>query len=149
MAKPAVVSVTGAAALRRDLRRMGEEGGAILDQIKLAGKTAAEPVAIKARAAWPRSDLAHPHHADSIRVVATRTGATIREGGAAYGGTGWLEFGGGDADREYVSGGRWLFPAAVTLSSIVADMYARGIQKALDASSSWTNTTTVAAEVSE
>ena len=142
----AVVGVIGAAALRRDLAKMGDTGGAIIDQIKLAGRQAAEPVYVKARAAWPRSDLAHPHHADSLRVIGVRTGATIAEGGKAYGGTGFIEFG-GKRDRPYEAGGRYLFPAAVALQSVVVELYAQGIQTALDSSASWTNTTSDATAV--
>jgi hypothetical protein len=144
----AVVGIIGAAALRKDLLHLGDAAGPIVEQIKVAGRTAAEPVLTKARAAWPRSDLAHPHHADSLRVIGVKTGATIAEGGKAYGGTGFIEFG-GRRNRTYEAGGRFLFPAAVSLQTVVVELYASGIQAALDSSSSWTNTTTSATEVAE
>ena len=143
-----VVDVIGARALRRDLQRLGEAGGAILEEIKVAGRTAAEPVVTKARSAWPISDLAHAHHADSLRVIGVKTGATVAEGGRRYGGTGWLEFG-GNRGRDYIPAGRFLFPAAAGLAPVVAELYSAGVQKALDLGSSWTNTTSEAKAVSE
>ena len=147
MAGPApVVNVIGARALRKDLTRLGDAGGAILEQIKVAGRTAAEPVLTKARSAWPRTDLAHAHHGESLRVIGVKTGATIAEGGRSYGGTGWLEFG-GTRGRDYQPGGRFLFPAATGLASVVAELYSAGVQRALDSSTSWTNTASVGTEV--
>jgi hypothetical protein len=146
-----VVAVEGFNALQRDLRKLGDDvSGPILDAIRDAGYKAAQPVMLKARAAWPHVTGAH---GDSLRIIRVRSGATIAEGGKAdkVGGTGWLEFGGDlhGGFRPFVSGGRWLFPSAQSLASTVAQLYGDAIQRVLDKGSSWSNTTTDAAEVTD
>lgn len=143
-AKSAVVSVVGINALARDFKKMGDDGGAMLTELRLAHKAAAQPVLTSARGAWPVDTGAHR---DSVRITATRTGATIHEGNGRLEGTGWLEFG-GNRGRAYLSGGRFLFPAAQGVADQVAELDSKAIQRVLDRANTWTNTTSLGTEVS-
>jgi len=160
----AVVGIVGASAMRRDLKKLGEQGSKMLVGMREAARTAAEPVLTRTRGAWPRSTLSHAHHADTVRVRASRTGATVAEGdaakvkpgdpGAKFPATGWLEFGGTrhrphESMRERMVTGNWLYPAAQGLASVVIERYSDAIQKALDDSSSWTNSGNEGTEVSD
>ena len=84
--------------------------------------------------------------ADSVRVSATRTGAAVRMGSAALPYAGPLEFGGWPDGREFVSNGRYLFPAAKRLATDVASLYSDALQRGLDAFP-WSNITTNAEAV--
>lgn len=141
-----VVQVDGLRALSRDLTKLGDAGAPLIAEIKKAAKTAAQPVLVKARSSWPLTGIDHKHHDDSLRISPTKTGATIREGGKAYGGTGWLEFGGyrrqprgGYAQRDRMPNGRYLFPAAQGLASTAGPAFSDAVQQILDRSSVWTN----------
>jgi len=141
MAAPQV-AVVGMAALRRDIRRLTDDQQSVLyAAIKAAGKEAAEPVAARARASVPRVSGAL---AGTVRAAGNRTGATVRMGRASVPYAGWIDFGGElptGASRTYVSGGRYLFPAAQGLASTSATLYSSAIGRTLNDSSVWTNST--------
>lgn len=73
-------------------------------------------------------------------VSATRTGAAVRMGRKAVPYAGPVEFGGWPEGREYIPGGRYLFPAAHALANSAASLYAAGVQRAIDGFN-WTNET--------
>jgi uncharacterized protein YfaQ (DUF2300 family) len=135
------VGVVGMSALRRDINRLADDRSSVLNQqLKAAGKQAAEPVASRTRATVPHDSTTLEQ---DIRVSGTKTGATVRMGRAKVPYAGWIEFGGSRPDgstRAYVPDGRYLFPAARGLSSQVADLYSQALQRALD-TAPWTNTT--------
>ena len=81
-----------------------------------------------------------------MRITGTRTGATVRVGRKSVPYAGAVDFGGWPKGREYVAGGRYLFPAAQGLAETVANLYSDGIQQALD-SFPWSNETTDAGAV--
>jgi hypothetical protein len=57
-----------------------------------------------------------------------------------------VDFGGWPEGREYVSSGRYLFPAAGELAGTAAELYAAETQHALDAFN-WTNTTSTSGAI--
>ena len=115
------VAVVGARALFRDLNRLGEDTGPLAKAFSAAGKKAVAPIAEAVRARVPVSDRedrwTNPGAlAADVRSNATRTGATVRMGRARIPYAGWIDFGGTrkrpfDASREYLAGGRYLYPA--------------------------------------
>lgn len=141
MAAPAVVQVVGLAALRRDLNRMGSEANGPLYQVLTqAARRAAEPVATRARGAIPKDSGAL---SGDVRISTTKTGATVRMGRKSIPYAGWVEFGGTRPDgseREYLPNGRYLFPAARSLSADAARTYSQGLEQVLASDRVWTNT---------
>ena len=149
MAGPApTVAVVGMAALRRDINRMADDQkSALYTAIKAAGKTAAEPVAARAR-----GDLPHDSGTltGTVRTSGTKTGAAVRVGRSTVPYAGWVEFGGTRPDgssREYVAAGRYLFPAAAGLATTAAELYSAAIDRALQDAANWTNTTDTGGDV--
>jgi hypothetical protein len=144
MAQAPEVQVVGLRALMRDLARAANpDAGALLDAMKKAGRTAVEPVAAAVQSTVPKASGAL---SGSVRVSATRTGAAVRMGRASVPYAGPVDFGGWPDDREYIAGGRYLFPAAEGLAPKSAQLYNDGMQRALD-SFNWTNTTSDGAAV--
>lgn len=132
------VGIIGLKALRRDLDRLAnDQGGPLARQLVEAGRQAAEPVAAAARESLPRDTGTL---AGDVRVSATRTGAAVRMGRKAVPYAGPVEFGGWPEGREYIPGGRYLFPAAHALANSAASLYAAGVQRAIDGFN-WTNET--------
>src|SRR5262252_5243677 len=115
-----VVGLVGLNALARDIRRLAEDQSSpLFEAMKAAGRQAAGPVADRVRGTIPVTD--NTNHdgrlRDDIRVTATRTGAAVRMGRKTVPYAGWVEFGGTrkrphTSSREFVKGGRYLFPAA-------------------------------------
>jgi hypothetical protein len=117
---------------------MSDDAGPLNKALAAAGKSAVAPVVAAVQATVPRvsGDLA-----GTIRSSGTKSGAAVRMGSAAVPYAGAVDFGGYPPDSyPYESGGRYLFPAAETLASTAADLYAQGTQHALDAFA-WTNET--------
>jgi len=143
MAGPAPqVAVIGMAALRRDINRLAEDQSSRLyAEIKRAGKEAAEPVAARARSDYPHDTGTL---AGNVRTSGTKTGAAVRVGGAKVRYAGWVDFGGSRPDgstREYVTAGRYLFPAAAGLASKAAELYGAALERTFSDPSVWTNAT--------
>jgi hypothetical protein len=144
MANAPVVDVIGLRALQRDLAKATDpRAGELSAAMRKAGGAAAAPVAEAARGAVP---VDSGRLSGDIRVNASRTGATVRMGRASVPYAGPVDFGGYPGDREYLAGGRYLFPAAQGLAGTVADRYSTEIQRALDGLD-WTNSTSDGAAV--
>ena len=137
MAQQPAVALVGMKALRRDVAKLTEDGGALNKALSDAGRTAMQPVAAAVRSALPQVTGAL---AGDVRVLASRTGAGVRMGRASLPYAGPVDFGGWPEGREYVAEGRYMFPAAEPLAETAATDYATGVQKALDAFA-WTNQT--------
>jgi hypothetical protein len=141
MAAP-VIGLVGMSALRRDMKRLTDDDrSALYAAIKAAGKNAAEPVAARTRSTVAN---ATGRLGGSVRTSGTRTGAAVRMGKASVPYAGWIEFGGARPDgssREYLAGGRYLFPAAQGLGPVSADLYAAAMAHVLEMSGVWTNST--------
>ena len=142
MAAP-VVSIVGLRALRRDIARQADtRPSELYDALRVAGRQAAEPIAAATRATVPRvsGDLA-----GDVRVLASRTGAGVRMGRKSLRYAPWIEFGGNlpqGPRRPYVAAGRYLFPAARQYSYRAAGLYSDALQRVLNSSNIWTNSTT-------
>lgn len=135
MAQAPEVGVIGMRALMRDVTRMGEDGSPLMQKLKDAGRTAAEPVAAAARASYPRESGTL---AGDVRVTSAKSGAAVRVGRSSVPYAGPVDFGGWPEGRDYQAGGRALFPAAQSLASSAADLYSKGVQSGID-SFPWTN----------
>jgi hypothetical protein len=141
------VDVIGLRALVRDANRLCADAGPLNEALKVAGRTAAEPVAAAARSAYPQrtGDLA-----GTVRVGATRSGASVRVGSARVPYAAMVDFGGYPPKKSsaypYIQGGRYLFPAAAQWASTAAELYSAGAQRAFD-QFAWSNETTDAAAV--
>jgi len=138
MAAP-VVGLVGLKALQRDMARLGADTGPLNKSLAAAGKAALAPVANRAREKMPERTGKLRH---SVRVNATKSGASMRSGGAswkvAYAGP--ADFGGYPEGWPYIATGRYMYPAATELATEAAESYSVGIQGALDAFP-WTNET--------
>ena len=142
------VAVVGMSALRRDVTRMTAQGGALNAALVKAGLAAVAPVADAARASIPQVS---GRLAADVRTSATKTGGAVRMGRASLRYAGWVEFGGHrkaphPSTRQFEPRGRYLFPAALTLATAVANRYDQAVTQALN-SFQWTNETTDAAGV--
>jgi hypothetical protein len=140
MAQAPTVGVVGMKALLRDVKKLTANNGDLYKALSAAGKAAVEPVAAVARGALPQVS---GRLAGDVRTTGTRSGAAVRMGRSSLRYAGWVEFGGNrrvphPSSRPYDPRGRYLFPAAVQLSSKVAGLYAAGTQAALDRYH-WTN----------
>jgi len=140
---PAQVAVIGMAALRRDINKLADnQSSRLYNEIKKAGKEAAEPVAARARADYPHGPSGNL--SASVRTSGTKTGAAVRAGSKAkapY--AGWIDFGGSRPDtstRQFVQAGRYLFPAAAGLASRAAELYSAALERTFSDPSVWTNT---------
>ena len=146
MAPPAVVQVVGMQAIRKDIARATTDvSGPLFKAISAAGKAAVEPVAARARSAIPTNPRSTGRLHGSIRTSGTRTGGSVRMGSKLVPWAGWVDFGGTRPDgssREFVKGGRYLFPAAQSLANVAAASYTEAIQEVLDRGVIWTNTGT-------
>jgi hypothetical protein len=142
MAAP-VVGVVGAKALRKDLNRLATEvSGPLYAAIKRAGLAAVAPVVPATRAEIPSDGSGVL--AATVRASGTKTGGAVRMGRASVPYAGWFEFGGDRPDgssRDYLPGGRALFPAARNDSERAAKAYSDALTKLFDSSGIWTNTT--------
>jgi hypothetical protein len=137
MAQAPQVALVGMSALRRDAKRLTADAGPLNDGLKDAGRQAVQPVAAAVRSSVPRDS---GNLSGTVRVTGSRTGAAVRMGRASVPYAGPVDFGGWPEGRDYQSGGRYLFPAAVSLAAAAADAYATGAQRAIDAFA-WTNET--------
>jgi hypothetical protein len=142
MAVAPEVGLVGVKALVRDLKKVeSDTSGPVLVAMREAAREAAQPVAIRARGTLPdvSGDLVA-----TVRVNATRTGASVRMGSARVPYAGWVEFGGRrhhphESSRPYVKTGRYLFPVAADLATTVARHYDVALTAAFDRVR-WTNT---------
>jgi hypothetical protein len=143
-----VVGIVGLKALRRDVAQLTTDtSSALYEGIKAAGRLAAGPVASATRSALPRVTGTL---AGDVRTSGTRTGAAVRMGRAAVAYAGWIEFGGslpGGQARDYIPTGRYLFPAARSLSARAAADYSRALETVFNRSGIWTNTTSDGGQV--
>jgi hypothetical protein len=135
--------VVGLRALVRDANRLCADAGPLNTALKAAGRAAAEPVAAQTRSSLP--DVTGQLKG-SVRVGATRSGASVRMGGSTVPYAGPVEFGGYPGNRPFHSEGRYLFPAARTWASTSAELYSAAAQRAFD-SFGWSNETTNAQAV--
>jgi hypothetical protein len=137
MAQAPEVAVVGLRALTRDVNRLCENAGDLNRALAQAGKQASQPIASQVAENVPRLTGTL---AATIRVTGTRSGAAVRMGTARVPYAGPVDFGGWPTTREYMSDGRYLFPAAQALAGEAAQLYGDAAQHALD-SFDWTNTT--------
>jgi bacteriophage HK97-gp10 putative tail-component len=145
-----VVGLVGLNALARDIKRLAEDQASpLFEAMKAAGRQAAGPVADRARGTVPATD--NTDHdgrlRGDIRVTATRTGAAVRMGRKTVPYAGWVEFGGTrkrphTSSRDFVKGGRYLFPAAAGLAPVSAELYSAALAGVFGSGGVWTNTTT-------
>jgi hypothetical protein len=143
MAAPVEVGIVGLRALLRDFQKMGGDASPLYPALKAAGRAAASPVAAATRSALPHQTGTL---AGDVRVTASRTGATVRVGRKPIPYAGPVDFGGYPGEREFIAGGRYLFPAAGALAGTAAREYAAALTPALERFP-WTNTTTNAEAV--
>lgn len=147
MAEP-VVGIVGLKALRADVaRQTTSTSSQLYEGIKAAGRLAANPVAVATRNALPHVS---GRLAGDVRTSGTRTGASVRMGRATVPYAGWVEFGGSRPDgssRDYLPGGRYLFPAAQSLAERAAADYSRALTTVFASSTIWSNTTTDGGQV--
>jgi len=142
---PPQVGIIGMRALRADINRLADDQSSRLYQaIKDAGRQAAEPVAQRARGAFPHGDTGDL--AGDVRVSGTKTGAAVRVGRVKIPYAGWVEFGGRrhtphESARTFVPSGRYLFPAAAGLADVAAQRYTDALERVFSDPSVWTNTT--------
>jgi hypothetical protein len=142
MAQTPQVGIVGMRALRRDLMKMGEPGGALVKAMSAAGREAAEPVAAATRSRLPQDT---GRLAGDVRVTPSRTGAGVRMGRSSIRYAGWVEFGGHrkaphESSRAYQPRGRYMFPAAIQLAPRAAQIYDGAITRIVN-NYPWTNTT--------
>jgi hypothetical protein len=135
MAQAPVVQVAGLRALVKDMKALGAPAGPLLKQMQQAAKSAGEPVAAMTRATLPQVS---GQLAGTVRVTATRTGASVRMGSSSIRYAGWIEFGGTrraphESMRDYQSNGRYLFLAARAEVGQVTALYEAAVTKALNA----------------
>ena len=144
MAAP-VVAIAGLRALRSDLNRMGADAnGPLYAVLKRAAEGVAEPIAARTRADLPRGSRTSGALQGTVRMSATKTGASVRMGRASVPWAGWVEFGGGRPDgsaREYRPGGRYMFPAAQNHAPQAAAAYGKALEQVMASTRVWTNTT--------
>lgn len=146
MAQP-VVAIVGAKALRRDLDRLGRDvNGPLFNAMKRAGYAAVQPVVPATRAALPKGPRATGALAMTVRASGTKTGGAVRMGRPTVPYAGWVEFGGtrhnpSESSREFVPGGRYLFPAARGDAGRAATEYSQALEKLFGTAGIWTNTT--------
>jgi hypothetical protein len=124
-------------ALGRDLGRFAGKGGDLERAMREAHRKAVAPVAVAARGSVPHDsgDLA-----GSVGDWVTDDDPTGWQAGYESDYAGPVDMGGWPPGRDYLSGGRYMFPAASGVDVTAANYDADGIQSALDAYS-WTNTT--------
>ena len=143
MAQAPTVGIVGMSALRRDVKRLTDDAGALNKALSAAGRTALQPVAAAVRSSVPQVS---GRLSSDVRVLASRTGASVRMGRASLPYAGPVDFGGWPEGREYMADGRYLFPAADALGETAASDYSTAAQQALDAFG-WTNETNTAEAV--
>lgn len=143
MADQAVVTVTGMAAIRKDLNKLATDvSSPLFKAISAAGKAAVEPVAAATRSKIPKNPRSKGRLAGSVRTSGTRTGGAVRVGSKAVPWAGWVDFGGSRPDgseREYLAGGRYLFPSAQSLASVAATNYTAALNGVFARPDIWTN----------
>lgn len=135
-----MVAVIGMRALSRDLAKLTSDRGALYKALQGAARQAVEPVASATRSALPQVS---GRLAGTVRVGATRTGASLKMGTTARRYAGWVEFGGNrrtpwPSSRPYLSQGRYMFPLARDLAGEAAGIYATATEKAIN-DFPWTN----------
>jgi hypothetical protein len=131
------VGVIGMKALRRDITKLSADAGPLNKALADAGRIAAQPVAAAVRESVPRDTGTL---AGDVRVLASRTGASVRMGRASVPYAGPVDFGGWPEGRDFIPTGRYMYPAATPLAETAATDYANGAQRALDAFP-WSNET--------
>jgi hypothetical protein len=133
------VGIVGMRALVRDIARLAEDtSGPLLEAFKAAGRTAAEPVASRTRSSLPHVSGAL---SGDVRITSARTGASVRMGRSSIPYAGPVEFGWPAHNREYIAGGRYLFPAAAGLAERVVELYSDAMSKVFATAGVWENTT--------
>ena len=141
MPQQAEVDVVGLRALARDIARAGDIASPLNKVLKDAGLTAVSPIGGAVQAAIPQVEtLDHEAGAmaGTVRIWSTRTGAGVREGTAGLPYAGPMEFGGWPRGRQFVTNGRYLFPAAGQLADQAAQLYSDALTRGF-ASFPWTN----------
>ncbi len=141
------VGIVGMKALRKDIDRLAEdERSPLYAALKAAGHRVAEPVANRTRSTIPNNERSPRQRlAKDVRVGATKTGAAVRMGRNSIPWAGWVEFGGDRPDgssRDYMAGGRYLFPAARAMAAGAATEYSDAVEAILNTAGIWTNATT-------
>jgi hypothetical protein len=144
MAQAPTVGVVGLRALRRDIDKLAIDGGWMDHELSMAGKTAAEPVAAAVREAVPRSDNELTGHsgqlAGDVRVLVSRSGASVRMGRVRVPYAGPVDFGWPAHGIDFIPTGRYMWPAATAMRGTAASLYSSAAQKAID-TFTWTNET--------
>lgn len=125
--------VIGADALASDGRRLTAAGGPLERSLEAAGMSAAQPVAAAVRSSVPRDS------GDMAGSVTVKRGSDDASEYAAvevgYGDleyAGPVDFGGWPEGRDYVGGGRYLFPAARSLETSTQGPFEQATQRAID-----------------
>jgi hypothetical protein len=143
VAQAPTVAVIGLNALNRDIKRATDNAGPIYAVMSQAGRSAADPVAAQARGSYPSVT---GRLASDVRVTATRSGAAVRVGRSSVPYAGPVDFGGWPEGRQFMTNGRYLFPAASSLASEAAQLYDEALQRGFN-DFNWTNTTNEAGSV--
>lgn len=123
--KPAF-QVRGLDDLRRDLRRLGDKG--LTDALKRANKTLADAVI---RLALPKVPTRSGRLKQSVRGLGNQTGAVGKAGGAAVPYAAAIHW--GRKQGGFIKATPFLHDAASVLESEAPDIYAKEIEKELDA----------------
>ena len=148
MAGRQIVDVVGLKAMRRDVKKLTGNLGDLDKALAAAGRAALEPVAAATRAALPQVT---GRLAGDVRITARGSTASLRMGRASVRYAGWVEFGGTRrvphvSTRPYDPRGRYMFPAAIQLAPVAAQLFTAATEKTLN-QFGWTNSTTSAGSV--
>jgi hypothetical protein len=140
VAKAPVVAVIGMRALAKDLAKLTSDRGALNKALAAAARQAVEPIAAATRSSLPQVS---GRLAGTVRVGATRTGASVRMGSSSRRYAGWVEFGGTRrapfvSSRPYLAQGRYMFPVAHDLAGEAAGIYSAATERAIN-DFPWTN----------
>ena len=142
MTQAPLIEVVGLRALNRDLNALTLAGSPFQKAMQQAGAEVAEPIAAMVRSTVPQVT---GRLAGTVRVTAPRSGASVWMGSSSVRYAGWVDFGGNrraphDSSRDYISTGRYMFPAARALAGAAANDYSQKIAAVLEAYN-WTNET--------
>jgi hypothetical protein len=127
------IEVSGVELVRVALASLEIQAVQQLDDI---GNDAAEDVAARVRLVMPMGPQDRGHARSSVEVDhAPGLRATVREGGARFPYVGWLDFGGNVGrqhanHRQWIKGGRYLFPSLKTVRPGLEPLMHEGLREA-------------------
>lgn len=133
MARDIDIEVSGVELVRIALASLEIQAVQQLDDI---GNDAAESVAARVRLVMPIGPVAAGHARSSVEVDhGAGLRATITEGGPRFPYVGWLDFGGNVGrrhtnHRQWIKGGRYLFPSLKTVRPGLEPLMHEGLREA-------------------